>query len=124
MKSPVKGWTEAKFRSFITSLLRSGMRRFPNKSIALTQAKTTKKKNKKTNRMAQHYRCAKCKKEFPLSEVQVDHISPVTSTQDGWISWDVFIERLFCSVDNLQVLCKNVCHKIKTSEENKQRKKK
>ena len=123
MKSPVKQWTDARFRSFITSLLRSGMRRFPNKTEALSKAKTTRKKNKKTNRLAQHYRCASCRKEFPLSDVQVDHIKPVVDPKDGFIDWEVYVQRMFCTTENLQVICKP-CHKIKSDKERKQRSKK
>lgn len=122
MKSPVKAWTPAKFKGFIVSLLRSGMRRFPNKSEALSKAKTTKKKNKKTNRLAQHYKCASCRKEFPLSDVQVDHIQPVVDTKQGFVDWNTFIERMYCTTENLQVICKP-CHKVKSDKERKERKK-
>ena len=50
------------------------------------------------------------------SLLQVDHIEPVVSPNDGFKDWNTFIARLFCEVDNLAVLCK-VCHEKKTNEE-------
>jgi len=70
-----------------------------------------------------HYKCAACKKHFVAADVQVDHIEPVVDPKKGFISWDVFIERMFVEIEKLQVLCKP-CHKIKTDEEKLQRKKK
>jgi 5-methylcytosine-specific restriction endonuclease McrA len=89
----------------------------PLKKAAL--GKTT---NPKTGRLAQHFQCALCAKGYPSSEVQVDHIEPVISSQSGFISWDVFIERLFCEAENLQVLCKT-CHADKTLKEKNERQK-
>lgn len=53
------------------------------------------------------YRCAKCK--ILTSKPQVDHISPVGK----FLDWNMYIERLFCPIENLQVLCWD-CHKVKT----------
>jgi hypothetical protein len=53
----------------------------------------------------------------------VDHISPVVDPKKGFVSWDVYITRMFCEIDGLQVMCKP-CHKIKTAEEKLERKKK
>lgn len=55
-----------------------------------------------------NYRCNKCKKLFPKKEVQVDHIEEI----GAFINWDTYMERLFCPISNLQVLCKP-CHKGK-----------
>ncbi len=113
-------WTEGRYRSFVTSTLRGGFRRWPPKFDVLKNAFTGKKINKKTGRVASHYKCAKCKKQFVATGVQVDHKDPVVCPEKGFESWDVFIERLFCEVDNLQVLCKT-CHSIKTKEERKKK---
>jgi hypothetical protein len=114
--SGVKGWTEARWHSFIVSILRSGTRRYPPKYECLNEAKTEKKINSKTGRLAQHFRCNWCKIDFPNSEVQVDHIEPVVDPKEGFTTWDKFISRLYCSKENLQVLCKE-CHDIKTKKE-------
>jgi hypothetical protein len=114
--SGVKEWTEARWKAFIISILRSGTQRYPPKYECLNEAKTEKKINPKTGRIAQHFMCAICKSDFPQKEVAVDHVIPVVDPRVGFTSWDNFISRLFCSKDNLQVLC-NPCHKIKTNQE-------
>lgn len=121
LKSPVGSWTDAKFKGWVISLLRRGTLRFPNRTEVLNEAKTKKKINKATGRMAQHYRCAGCKKEFPLSKVAVDHIKPVVDTNTGFVSWDEYIKRMFCPKENLQVLCDG-CHDIKSEAERGKRK--
>jgi len=70
-----------------------------------------------------HYKCAKCKEHFVATDVQVDHVLPVVDPKVGFIGWDSFIDRIFCEIENLQVLCKP-CHKVKTEEEKAERKKK
>lgn len=107
-------WTEGRFRGFITSALRGSMRRWPPKWETLRDARVGRKLNKKTGRKALHFRCASCRKEFPQNRVQVDHKIAIGKC----LTWDEFIEKLFCEKDNLQVLCK-VCHKKKTKKEQK-----
>jgi len=75
---------------------------------------------KKAKRGVDQYECAKCKKSFKRKEVQRDHIQSVIDSSDGFLTWDIYISRLFCSVDGYQILCK-VCHKKKTLKENKKR---
>lgn len=48
-------------------------------------------------------------------DVQVDHIIPAGSLQST-DDLKGFVERLFCSIDGLQVLCKP-CHDDKTQKE-------
>ena len=116
-------WTDARFRSFVTSALRAASRRWPPKFKALKEAFVGRKTNKKTGKLAMHYKCAKCKKHFVAADVQVDHVLPVVDPKVGFIGWDSFIDRIFCEIENLQVLCKP-CHKVKTEEEKAERKKK
>ncbi len=78
----------------------------------MNEAKTEKKINLKTGRLAQHFRCSTCKQEFTSKDVQVDHTKPI----GPGLSWDEFIESLFCEKENLQVLCVP-CHKEKTKRE-------
>jgi len=115
-----KQWTEGRLKTFITSVLRGGYRRYPPKYEVLNEASVGKKLNKKTKRMALHYICAKCNKEYPGKEVNVDHINPVVCPKQGFVDWDVFIKRLFCEKSNLQVLCSE-CHDKKTLKERKSR---
>lgn len=116
-------WTEARFKSFVTSALRAASRRWPPKYKALKEAFAGKQVNAKTGKMAMHYRCAVCQKLYVASDVQADHVKPVVDPTKGFVSWDVFIDRLFCEIENFQILCRN-CHKNKTSNEKKQRTKK
>ena len=116
-------WTEARFKSFVTSALRAASRRWPPKYKALKEAFVGRQVNAKTGKLAMHYTCAECKKLFVATDVQVDHIKPVVDPKKGFVSWDSFIDRMFCEIENLQVMCKP-CHKIKTDQEKLERKKK
>jgi 5-methylcytosine-specific restriction endonuclease McrA len=98
------------------SVLRAGSRRWPPKYETLNEAKTEKKINPKTGRLAQHFSCKECKTDFPQKEVAVDHKKPIVDPKVGFVDWDTFIERLFCEKKNLQVLCKS-CHGEKTKKE-------
>ncbi len=116
-------WTDSRFRSFVTSALRAASRRWPPKYKALKEAFVGRKTNKKTGKLAMHYKCAECKKQFVAADVQVDHVLPVVDPKVGFVSWDMFIDRIFCEIENLQVMCKP-CHKVKTELEKAERKKK
>lgn len=117
----MKPWTEGRLKAFITSTLRGGFRKYPPKYEVLKEAYWGKKLNSKTGRQAMHYTCASCGKEYPNREVNVDHIQPVVDPEKGFEDWDVFVKRLFCSKENLQVLCSK-CHTKKTKDERKRRK--
>lgn len=113
-------WTQSRFESFVKSVLRAGSRKWPPKYEVLNEAKCGKKINEASGRLAEHYLCAGCDNSFPAKSVVVDHIEPVVPVS-GFLSWDGVIHRLFCSKENLQVLCTK-CHKIKTKQENEERK--
>lgn len=115
-------WTEGRKKAFITSALRAMFRKWPAKFAVLKNAFVGKKVNKKTGREAAHYRCRKCRKHFVQADVQVDHIDPVVDPDVGFVSWDVFIDRLLCDEEGLQVLCKP-CHLAKSKDERKRRNK-
>lgn len=121
MKSPIPEWTDAKFKGWIVSLLRRGTMRFPPRNEALKAAKTEKKINASSGRLAQHYRCTSCLQEYTAKNVCVDHIEPVIPVNGTFTTWDEYIERMFCSVENLQVLC-STCHDVKSKDERQQRK--
>ena len=67
------------------------------------------------------YICNICKGEFGPKEIQVDHIKPVVDEEIGFVDWNTYIDRLFCSVDGFQILCKT-CHGAKTFLEQEIRK--
>lgn len=124
MKNPKKPrnngqWTEARFRQFITSVLRNGSRKWSPIHTTKKDARVARGK----------YKCNGCKKTVGVSRlvkgkrvnnVFVDHIKPVIDPDTGFTSWDDVIERLYCETDNLQLLCAK-CHDKKTAEERKRR---
>jgi len=118
-----KPWTEGRLKGFITSLIRGGFRKYPEKYVCLAAAKVGKKINKATGRLAEHYKCNHCNREYPAKDVQVDHVSPVVDPKSGYIDWNTYISRMFVSKDELQVLCSK-CHNIKTKQERSERCKK
>ncbi len=116
-------WTEGRYRSFVTSVIRSGFRRWPQKYKVLKNNCVGRRINPASGKMAMFYKCAECGGEFTSTNVQVDHYEPVVDPVKGFVDWDTFIERLFCEENNLQVLCKK-CHSVKTKEEKTKRTKK
>ncbi len=75
------------------------------------------------------YRCAVCGGLFSQKDVAVDHIEPVIPLHrsEEELTIDEMAYRIWCDVDNLQVICNTTlkknngipsCHKIKTDEEN------
>lgn len=108
-------WTESRFNSFIKGQLRNATRKWAPFSDCLKEARVVRGE----------YLCNGCKEQVPASIVIdgkrvknaiVDHIKPVIDPEIGFVSWDSFIERLFCEMDNLQVLCYK-CHTEKTNDE-------
>ena len=108
-------WTDARFNSFIKSLLRAGSKRWAPISDTLKEARTRRG----------FYRCNGCGEEVPatlkvgarrIKNVVVDHIDPIIDPNEGFVSWDQTIERMFCEKEGLQVLC-HACHEIKTKQE-------
>ena len=68
------------------------------------------------------YICAQCLQTYDRKFTYVDHIEPVVSVEQGWQGYDVYMARLFCPKENLQVLCK-ACHSKKSKAENAARRK-
>jgi 5-methylcytosine-specific restriction endonuclease McrA len=62
------------------------------------------------------YLCSKCNDWHMGKDIQVDHAVPVVDPDVGFINWDTYVSRLFCTKENLSVLCKT-CHKEKTDQE-------
>ena len=113
--------TEAGFRNFIRQLLRKGTFKWKPRQEAKLNARHHEKLAGDTKRLVYHSRCAGCNGLFPESKCVVDHIEPVVDPAQGFVGWDTYIERMFCEVDNLQVLCSD-CHDEKTERERGERK--
>ena len=109
-------WTEARFNSFIKSTLRRATMRWG--PINQTKKAAWVERGK--------YLCAECNEVVPLTinkkkNVFVDHIKAIIDPVEGFVSWDKCIDRMFCEVSGLQVLCKD-CHDLKSAEETQIRK--
>jgi len=65
---------------------------------------------------AVQYECQVCSAWVGSTQVVVDHIKPVISVTDGFVDWNVFVDRLFCDKSNLQRIC-DTCHDKKTYDE-------
>lgn len=66
------------------------------------------------------YVCAICSSQVRSKEIQVDHVESVVPLT-GFDGFDNFIQRLWCSEDLLQAICKS-CHDTKTKAEREVRK--
>lgn len=120
--------TEAGFRSYIMSGLRSKSRFWKPKSVAISKTFVKKGKNPETGKMCKLHECPECKGLFPQGKMDADHIEPVIPLEGfpklaetflGY-NWTEVIKRLFCEADGYKVLCKE-CHAKKTKAENSQR---
>jgi len=101
----------------IRGALRQLARKYPIKNAVLMEAIHPTEKGV---RGGKQYVCNKCGLNFPLKDVQVDHIEPVIPVDREIEKWDEYIERLFCGPEELQVLCKE-CHVVKSNRENEER---
>lgn len=66
--------------------------------------------------------CFECGAPTPTYLIQIDHIEPIielTKSLDDY-TWAEIVDRVWCTIDNLNPVCKD-CHKVKTKEENKAR---
>jgi 5-methylcytosine-specific restriction endonuclease McrA len=97
---------------FVISILRRASYMWKPRYAVIKAARVAKAQSK----------CAMCSNVFSTKDTVADHIHPVVDPAKGFENWDTYIKRLFCEESGFQILCKP-CHKIKTDEENKTRKK-
>lgn len=102
---------ESILKSFIISTLRRASYRWVGRTQALRAARIERGL----------YQCNSCKSSFKNKEIRLDHILPIIPVETGFISWDDYINRLFCDASSMQVLCLT-CHDSKTNIEKEQRK--
>ena len=105
--------TESAFWSMIRSALRQKSRWW--KPISQAKAKAKRKYKGPNKRQKWEYQCNHCKEWFADKVVNIDHIKPAGTLKCA-NDLPGFVERLFCEVDGLQVLC-STCHNKKTQNE-------
>jgi 5-methylcytosine-specific restriction endonuclease McrA len=105
--------TESGFWSFIRSALRQKSRWW--KPISQAKANVKRPYKGPLKRQKFEYQCNQCKKWYADKNVNVDHVIPAGSLN---CAEDLpgFVERLFCEVEHLQLLCTQ-CHNVKTQNE-------
>lgn len=106
-------YTESQHWTRIRSCLRREFIKWPPRGEALKQARVPYKGENKRRKWL--YKCNICAMLNIGTEVQVDHITPVGSLKSA-DDLPGFTERLFCEIDELQVLCKP-CHKKITQQQ-------
>jgi hypothetical protein len=112
--------TESGFWGGIRSALRQKSRWWKPIAEAKKLARRPYKGNNK--RQKWEYLCSKCKKWHMGKNTNVDHIIPAGSLKCA-NDLPGFVERLFCEVKGLQVMC-TTCHDAKTLKERKTKTKK
>lgn len=120
-------YTKAQLDAYIVAGLRKLWVGWHVRRDVMDNACVGREVNKKTGRLAKHYKCAHCGGHFPGTEVNVDHVNPVVDPVKGKTTWDNYIARLLVEEKKgrkrlLQLLCKG-CHDVKTNAENAVRRK-
>jgi hypothetical protein len=105
-------YTEAAFWGFIRSGLRAKYQRWKPRYTALKNARRAYKGPNKQQKW--EFLCELCDRWHMQKDVEVDHIVPCGSLK-SYDDLPGFVERLFCEVDGLRVVCKP-CHKEITAE--------
>jgi len=106
--------SESGFWSFIRSSLRQKSRWWkPIAQCKINNRRIYKGTNK---RQKWEYQCNKCKNWFPDKKINVDHIIPAGTLKCA-NDLPEFVEKLFCEIDGLQILCTD-CHDNKTIKDN------
>jgi len=119
--------TEANYRAMIKNCLRSLHRTWGGANQAKLDSRDgSKVVNPKTGRECIAHICAHCDAKLMDKEVEVDHVEPFVPIDWTWehmmlgCPLSTIADRLFCEPDGYEVLCRT-CHKIKTDNENEQR---
>ncbi len=110
-------WTNARFFTFIRSALRQASRRWPPlvREVFLRSRRPYTGPDKRTKF---EYECSGCGGWFTAKHINVDHIVPC-GTLKTFDDLPVFVERLFCEVDGLRLLCET-CHEKRHDDETKE----
>jgi 5-methylcytosine-specific restriction endonuclease McrA len=107
-----------------TSAIRGALRRTFSRSpivrevLSLVRREVPKfnKDGARAKKDSVEYQCAVCQTWTKSTAISVDHKVPVIDISEGFVDWNVFVDRLFCGRDNLQSIC-DTCHDKKTYKE-------
>lgn len=118
MKNP----KSPKERNLIKGAIRRVFSRSELRRQALDKALVKDYHDPSRARVSRWGRCAECDKLTPLYLMEIDHKDPVVplgmSLED--MDWNQVIDRVWSDERNLQAVCKP-CHKAKSKEEMKER---
>lgn len=109
-------WSESRFRQFIVTSLRQAAMKWGPKHDCISACFTRNGINPKTGRKCKLHRCELCGREVPKKDMRADHIEPVVDPNQGFVSWDEYIKRMFCEREGLQGICVT-CHDKKSERE-------
>ena len=124
-----------KVTNLVIGAIKRVWHRNPTRLAVLARVRAEEPRYKKDGSLAVKpqvfYLCEQCgakakpakSADYPV--IHVDHIDPVVPVTRTLkeLSWDEYIARLFCEIENLQALC-GPCHHTKTQAELKVRKRK
>lgn len=99
-----------KRKAFVKHTLRRASLRWPARNDALKAARVERGR----------YQCAMCMTALPRDKVHLDHTEPVIDPENGFTTWDDYINRLLPDESGFQVLC-ITCHDSKTMLEDAMR---
>ena len=100
-------------KSFLIATLRRASYRWKARGNVLKAARVARGQ----------FQCQICKRIVDRHNIRMDHIHAVIDPAVGWVSLDVFADRLFCDESGWQAICQDVCHSAKTKDENEERRK-
>lgn len=63
-----------------------------------------------------YYPCADCHEYFSRGKLDLDHVEPVVDPSVGFVDWNCYVERSYCSAENMAHRCRP-CHRKKSKEE-------
>ena len=120
MKNP----SNPKERNLLKGAIRRVFSRSELRRKALSESTVGGYKDVTRPRVTKWSVCPRCGQMTPTYQMQVDHIEPVIKVNETLddLTWDQLVDRIWCKISNLVAICKP-CHKVKTKQENAERRK-
>ena len=113
-----------RFDNWMIGALRGASRRYPPFYKKANNSKEVYYIPTKTGKRLRRVKiqCALCKQYYSQKDMRKDHIEPLIPVtgmprqESGDIDWNIIIPRMFCSPDNIQIICEG-CHAVKSDGE-------